>query len=87
MSLRRLRQRLRESGQRLRARSYARLAGYWHDGVLPEEEARVEGLFRRLVDEEAAEGTCLEAVLARLPGEMEEALRRALHGILADDAN
>ncbi len=75
MSMHRLRQRLRESGQRLRAGAYARLARYWNAGVRPEQEHRVEQLFRNLVDGEVEAGTPLESLLARLPHDMVREIR------------
>jgi hypothetical protein len=84
MSLRRLRQRLRESGRRLRAGTYACLARCWNAGVRPEQEHVVEQLFRNLVDGEVHAGTRLESLLARLPREMDMALRRALHRIVVE---
>jgi len=82
MSLRHLRQRLRESGRRLRA------GGLRTPGVLLERRRSAgrggsgEAVVRKLVNQEIAVGASLEAILSQLPREMDVALRRALHGIL-----
>jgi hypothetical protein len=87
MSLPRLRQRLRESGVRLRARAYARLTRYWNAGVRPEEEDLVERLFSNLVDGEVEAGTPLESLLARLPQDMVREIRRQIHVALESGAS
>lgn len=84
MSVRRIRNRLHDAGRRLRDRDYARLAAYWHGGVRPDEEARVERLFGDLAAGEAADGTPLEAVLGRLPPGLALEIRRALGARLAE---
>jgi hypothetical protein len=83
MSVQRLRRRVRETGRRLRDLAYRRLAALFSCDGGPTEEAVVERLFRDLIDWEAAEGTALEAVLARLPQGLALELRRALSDALA----
>jgi hypothetical protein len=72
-----------ETGRCLRDLAYARL-GASYSGVLnPAGEADVERPFREIVDWEAAEGTPLETILARLPPGLALELRRALSDALA----
>ena len=87
MSLHRLRHRLRESNLRLRAGAYARMARYWNDGVRPEQEHRVEQLFRNLVDGEVDAGTRLKSLLARLPQELAREIRTRFHVALKPGAD
>jgi hypothetical protein len=83
MTLHRLRRRLHDSGRRLRDLAYARLAASFSGPLGPKGEAAAARAFRELVEWEAAQGTPLEAVLARLPQGPALELRRALSDALA----
>jgi hypothetical protein len=87
MTLRRLRQRLLNADRRLCEDLYARLAALWSASLGPEEEVLLERLFGKLVEREAAKGTPLEAVLARLPDDMVRELRRHLHNLHGAEAS
>ena len=87
MTLRRLRLRLLSADRRLCENLYARVAALWPASLRPEEAARLEWVFGRLVEREAARGTPLEAVLARLPDGMAQELRRHLQALLGAEAS
>jgi hypothetical protein len=83
MTVRRVHLRLQEARRRWGDNAYARLAAFWRGGVRSDEEAAVLRLFCALVDWEAADGTPLTTLLARLPSEMADGIRRELGVILA----
>ena len=83
MAVRNLQLRLQRARRGLRDRVYARPAAFRRDGVRSAEEGAVLRVFCNPADWETAEGTPLEAVLARLPSEMAEGIRRGLGVILA----
>jgi hypothetical protein len=69
----------------MRDRAYARLAALYAGPLRPGDEAAVARLFCDLVDGEAAEGTPLEAMVGRLPPELDQAIRRELGALLAGE--
>ena len=78
MTTRRLRQRLRGSGLRMRDHFYRHLARPLATFLPPEEEIEVQWFFNQLVEWEVEQGSSLESILASQPHSLSLAIRREL---------